>query len=175
MRVRLDSNTGQSYSSRELWKTRISSDLKFICCSIVLQFLSVGLQNISAVILNKSLSYMMCGKYMEWILQFCKVLILLLHRNSEILIDHYTNTNCSDTGWSKLWILIEARDFFYSLQHPDQLWSQPILSFHAYCGSFQVVKNEWSYTSTPPICLHGVDKESLTFFTTVIWSDYLTC
>jgi hypothetical protein len=25
------------------------------------------------------------------------------------------------------------------------------------------VKNEWSYTSTHPICLHGKDKENLTF------------
>ena len=24
------------------------------------------------------------------------------------------------------------------------------------------VKNEWSYTSTPPICLHGVKRENFT-------------
>jgi hypothetical protein len=27
------------------------------------------------------------------------------------------------------------------------------------------VKYEWSYTSTPPICHHGVDKEKCTFYT----------
>jgi hypothetical protein len=26
------------------------------------------------------------------------------------------------------------------------------------------VKNEWSYTSTPPICLLGVDRDNFTFF-----------
>jgi hypothetical protein len=26
------------------------------------------------------------------------------------------------------------------------------------------VKNEWSYTSTPPICLHGLDREDFTCF-----------
>jgi len=26
------------------------------------------------------------------------------------------------------------------------------------------VKNEWSYTSTPPICLHGVDRDDFTFY-----------
>jgi len=25
------------------------------------------------------------------------------------------------------------------------------------------VKNYWSYTSTPPLCLHGVERENLTF------------
>jgi len=28
-------------------------------------------------------------------------------------------------------------------------------------------KNEWSYTTAPPICLHGVDRDSCTF--TFIW------
>jgi len=27
------------------------------------------------------------------------------------------------------------------------------------------VKNEWSYTSIPPICLYGVDNENFNFFT----------
>ena len=27
------------------------------------------------------------------------------------------------------------------------------------------VKNEWSHTFAPPICLHGVGKEDFTFFT----------
>jgi len=34
------------------------------------------------------------------------------------------------------------------------------------------VKNEWSYTSTPPMRLHRVDKESFTFITVSIeWPD----
>ena len=28
------------------------------------------------------------------------------------------------------------------------------------------VKNEWTHTSTPPICLHGVEKENFTFTVT---------
>jgi len=27
------------------------------------------------------------------------------------------------------------------------------------------VKNEWSYTSTSPVCLHGVDRNTFTLFT----------
>jgi len=27
------------------------------------------------------------------------------------------------------------------------------------------VKNEWSYTSTPPTCLHGMDRDNFTFMT----------
>ena len=134
---------------------RIAQDLQSICFSIVLQFLRVRLQHISAVLLNKSLSCIMCGKQMEWLLWFYKVLKLLLeHRNSEILTDHSTNTNCSDTGRSKVWILIEARDFFYSLQHPDRLWSPPILLFYVYCGSFWVVKRlGWAVNWSPALVL----------------------
>jgi hypothetical protein len=40
------------------------------------------------------------------------------------------------------------------------------------------VKNEWSYTSTPAVCLHGVDREevyilSLTNFMTLKYSPFL--
>jgi hypothetical protein len=28
------------------------------------------------------------------------------------------------------------------------------------CRSSAEVKNEWSYTSTPPVCLHGVDRDN---------------
>jgi hypothetical protein len=27
-----------------------------------------------------------------------------------------------------------------------------------------ILRDEWSYTSTPPVCLHGVDRKSLTLF-----------
>ena len=30
------------------------------------------------------------------------------------------------------------------------------------------IKNMWSYTSTPPICLYGVDRKNFTFFLTYI-------
>ena len=34
------------------------------------------------------------------------------------------------------------------------------------------VKNEWSYTSTPPIRLHGLDRENFTFYILSIeWLD----
>ena len=32
------------------------------------------------------------------------------------------------------------------------------------CPSGAKVKNEWSYTSTPPTCLHGVDIDNFTFY-----------
>ena len=31
------------------------------------------------------------------------------------------------------------------------------------------VKNGWSYTSTPPICLHGMDRENFTLFSPHVW------
>ena len=30
------------------------------------------------------------------------------------------------------------------------------------------VENEWSYTSSPPMCLHGMDRENFTFTESVI-------
>jgi hypothetical protein len=62
----------------------------------------------------------------------------------------------------------------------DRLWGPPSLRFNGYRGSFPEVgrskrgvnrplastaqlQNEWSYTSTPSICLHGLDKEKFTF------------
>ena len=43
-----------------------------------------------------------------------------------------------------------------------------------------VVKNEWGFTSTPPICLHGAYREKLTFltfFTRILYhvSDVFPC
>ena len=38
------------------------------------------------------------------------------------------------------------------------------------------VENQWSYTSTPPVCLHGVDRDSLTFtFTFSLFNIYRRC
>jgi hypothetical protein len=64
-----------------------------------------------------------------------------------------------------------GREFFYTPPRPDRLWSPPSLVPNGYQGLFpwgrgvkltthlHLVlrsKSEWSYTSTPPILLHGV-------------------
>jgi len=68
------------------------------------------------------------------------------------------------------------RRFFFSPKHPDQLWGPPSFLFNGYIGSFPrvqqlehdvdyspasgtKVKNKWSYTSTPHICLHGMNRD----------------
>ena len=65
--------------------------------------------------------------------------------------------------------------YFSSPKYPDRLWGPSGFLFNGRRGSFPViwrpacdaehslpssadVKNEWSYTSTPPIYLHGVDR-----------------
>jgi hypothetical protein len=35
------------------------------------------------------------------------------------------------------------------------------------------IENEWSCTSTPPVCLHGVDRDSFTFFDNVDHMGYI--
>ena len=62
----------------------------------------------------------------------------------------------------------------------DCLWCPPSLLFNGYQGSFlgikwmehevdhspppsTKIKNYWNYTSTPPICLLGMDRNSFTF------------
>jgi hypothetical protein len=71
------------------------------------------------------------------------------------------------------------RRFFFSPKHPDQFWGPTSFLFNAYCGSFPgiqqlehvdyshpsttKVKNKWNYTSTPPICLHGMDRDNFYF------------
>ena len=69
---------------------------------------------------------------------------------------------------------------FYSPKRPDRLWGPPSLLLNGYRVSFPrvkwplrevnhsppssaEVKNKWSYTSTPPICIHGVDRENFNF------------
>jgi hypothetical protein len=71
--------------------------------------------------------------------------------------------------------------FFPFSQPPDRLWRPPGLLLNGYRGSFlgvkrigrgvehglptgAEVKNEWNYTSAPPICIHGVDRDNFTFF-----------
>jgi hypothetical protein len=74
-----------------------------------------------------------------------------------------------------------SKRFFSSPKCPDQLWGLPSLLFNGYWGSFPgvkrlenevnhllpssaEVKDEWIYTSTPPICLHGADREIFHFY-----------
>jgi hypothetical protein len=47
------------------------------------------------------------------------------------------------------------------------------LSFNYSPPSSTEVKNEWSYTSIPPICLHGVDREIFTFIVISKYVKYL--
>ena len=43
----------------------------------------------------------------------------------------------------------------------------PAREFNHSSSSSAKVKNKWSYTSTPSICLHGVDRKTLHFYLTV--------
>jgi hypothetical protein len=73
----------------------------------------------------------------------------------------------------------KSEKLFSSPKRPDQLWGSPSVLFSGYRGSFPwvkrlgdainhsdppstEVKNEWSCTSSPPICLRGVKRENLT-------------
>jgi len=66
--------------------------------------------------------------------------------------------------------------FFFHLTHTDRLWGPPSLVFKGYWSTIPGVKrpgchidkflsstkakNEWNYTSTPPIQLHDMERES---------------
>jgi len=72
-------------------------------------------------------------------------------------------------------------EIFSSLKRTDQLCVAPSLVFNLYRGSFPgrikrpggtayhfppsraEIKNEWSYTSIPPIYLHSVERDNFTF------------
>jgi len=73
---------------------------------------------------------------------------------------------------------ISDKKFLCTPNRPDQLWGSPSLQGNKYRGSLPGVKrpgrvvdhppppsaevtNEWNYTSTPQICLHGVDRDNL--------------
>jgi hypothetical protein len=70
-----------------------------------------------------------------------------------------------------------GRRFCSSPKHPGQLSGPPSHLLYGYQGSYvgvkwmgrevvpsAKVKNEWSFMSSPPICLRGVDRESFTFY-----------
>ena len=71
------------------------------------------------------------------------------------------------------------KSVFFSANRPALLWGPSSLLFNGYQGSLPgakrlgrevshlppsnvEVKNEWSYTCSPPIRLHGVDKDNCT-------------
>ena len=73
--------------------------------------------------------------------------------------------------------------FFSSPKHQRRLWGPPNLLLNGYRGpvlgvkrlercvdhcflSIAYVKNEWSYTSTPSLCLHGLDRGNIYFIVT---------
>jgi len=66
-----------------------------------------------------------------------------------------------------------------SKEHPEWLWHPPRLLYDSFGSclrdkaendysppSSNKVKNEWSYTSTPSTCLHGVFSENFTLYFT---------
>ena len=84
------------------------------------------------------------------------------------------------TGRSGFRISVEPRDFFLYSKMSGQVpgLTQPL---HGYKDSFPgakwlecednhwppsnaEVRNDWSYTSTPPVGLHGMDRENFTFY-----------
>jgi len=97
----------------------------------------------------------------------------------------------------------QGQRFFSSPKRPNRLWDPPNLLISGYRRSLPEikrlrcaydiwnpssadVKNEWSYTSSPPIFLLGVDRDSFTIFIVpcqpdvyvplVVWGIYLqTC
>ena len=76
---------------------------------------------------------------------------------------------------------LPGRGFLPSRKRPDRHWDPPSLLYNGYRGSFPEAKrlgleadhlppstaefkNEWSYTSSPPVCLHRVDRDIFTSF-----------
>jgi len=85
-------------------------------------------------------------------------------------------------------IPVRAGDIFLFQNRPDRVWGPPSLAFNRYRGSFPKVewwkckvdhlpptgtevKNEWSYTSIPPICLQGQEREK--FYIFYLWNTKL--
>jgi hypothetical protein len=57
----------------------------------------------------------------------------------------------------------KGKEFISSLQCPECHWCPPSLLFSGY-GEFPScakVKNEWIFTSAPPLCLHGAYRATL--------------
>lgn len=83
-------------------------------------------------------------------------------------------------GWSEAQFPPQAKILLFSKASRPALWGPCNLPFNTYRSSFpwlqrlwreanhsppssSEVNNGWSYTSTPPICLHGVGRDNCTF------------
>ena len=81
----------------------------------------------------------------------------------------------------------KEKGFFLNPERPDRLWGTPTFLLNGSRGSFPglkrtgrdvdnsspssaEVKNEWSYTSTPPLYLHGLDRFNCTLNFTVLFT-----
>ena len=116
------------------------------------------------------------GKYQ--IVTFCDALTCDSQKTQKVVTDWTVRASSSGRG----------KRFFLSAKCPNQLWS--LLSFlfngyqvlfreekrpgrkvnHAHLSIFKG-KNEWSYTSTSPICFHSVDRViSLRMTKIGVWS-----
>jgi hypothetical protein len=98
-------------------------------------------------------------------------------RNLNIVVGITTRLR---SGRSMVRISLTARDFsLLQKESQHRLLGLPGFLFCVYRGSFPGVKrpgsevnhspsssadikNEWSYTSTPPLCVHGMDKDNCT-------------
>jgi len=84
-------------------------------------------------------------------------------------------------GRPELQIPVDGINF--SPNYPDRVRGPPSLLFNWYLGSISGIKrtscefnppssagikNEWSYTSIPPICLHGVDIDKFYLYTSLL-------
>jgi len=79
--------------------------------------------------------------------------------------------NVKWVGWSGVRIPADSRDFFLLQNHPDQLCGPSSILVVKWPGSeidrarpaSVKVKNEWSYTSAPPIHFYGMGRDNFTF------------
>jgi len=79
--------------------------------------------------------------------------------------------NVKWAGWSGVQIPADSRYFFLLQNHPEQLWDHSSILMVKSMGSETdrsppasvKVKNEWSYTSAPPIHLYGMGRDNFTF------------
>ena len=84
-------------------------------------------------------------------------------------------------GWSEVRITAGARYLFCYQKYPDRLWGPSSFLFTEYRSispgvkrpgreaihsppPIAQVKNEWSYTSAPPIFLHSIDSDKFTLY-----------
>lgn len=110
------------------------------------------------------------------------------HRSLYNLTTTNTVTRLS-AGQSRVRILAETRNLS-SPNHADQLCCPPSHLFNKHQDSFPwvkwpecdvyhttppssvAVKSEWSYISTPPICLHGTERDNFNLHCHTNWCHY---